>query len=437
MALGTGITWTDATFNPWVGCQVAYTIIDDASVEGGKRRITSPACQRCYARTMQDENRKATKVSWGPNKKRRRTGTSVWKDPLDWNALAAFRGKSIRVFCASLCDIFEDQDPALDIWRKDTWDLIAKTPFLDWQLLTKRIENVKRMVPSSWIDGEWPSNVWMGTTVDNQQFADIRIPVLLEIPAPVRFLSCEPLLGELRIPHYLGPDKVSWVICAGEKTKKGGNARAMNPAWAESLRDQCGNTARFYFKQWGSFDDEGNEVGGKKSGRLLDGVEHLDLPPRRVLPETEAETEAVAVAAVRGEVVERMLADAAARKAAKKAAKEAVREAAKAATALSSASATGRQGRTSGGPGRTEADTMTEPMSGGRRLTIRGLDGAFQAKVKAAADERRTTIGEIIKAAVDLYLTTSPVPVAEDRLTALRAEFEARFAALEARVGGV
>lgn len=76
-------------------------------------------------------------------------------------------------------------------------------------------------------------------------------------------------------------------------------------------------------------------------------------------------------------------------------------------------------------------------MSGGRRLTIRGLDGAFQAKVKAAADERRTTIGEIIKAAVDLYLTTSPVPVAEDRLTALRVELEARIAALEARLGGV
>lgn len=102
-----------------------------------------------------------------------------------------------RVFCASMADVFEDRRD-LDEHRSRVFDIVQCTPHLDWQLLTKRIEHVRHMVPAHWMARMgWPGNAWIGTTVEDQRRADERIPHLLALPAPVRFLSCEPLLGPI------------------------------------------------------------------------------------------------------------------------------------------------------------------------------------------------------------------------------------------------
>jgi protein gp37 len=164
-------------------------------------------------------------------------------------------------------------------------------------LLTKRPENVARFAPSLWLEN-WPAHIWIGTTVENQQCADERIPALLEIPAKVRFLSCEPLLGPVNLSYRCLEVAADWVICGGES---GGHARPMHPDWARSLRDQCNEAdVPFFFKQWGEWievpafqnngdmgmmDTEGlmrscvvRKVGKHVSGRLLDGREWSEFP---------------------------------------------------------------------------------------------------------------------------------------------------------------
>lgn len=166
-------------------------------------------------------------------------------------------------------------------------------PGIDFLLLTKRPENVVRMLPPSW-SLYFPENAWIGTTVENQEQAEIRIPHLLKVPARVRFLSCEPLLEEVLI---YGTGKTDWVIAGGES---GPRARAMHPEWVRSLRDQCeADEVPFFFKQWGEFaprhdlqaaqlagkewvtfdpDNSVCRVGKKAAGRTLDGREHSAFP---------------------------------------------------------------------------------------------------------------------------------------------------------------
>jgi protein gp37 len=196
-----------------------------------------------------------------------------------------------------MADVFEDRDD-LTSQRDRLWKLIADTPHLDWLLLTKRPQNVGRMVP--W-GGRWPRNVWLGTTVENQRWAEKRIPHLLEQPAAVSFLSCEPLLGSINLDPWLTPVQgsrsVGWVIVGGES---GPRARPMNPDWARALRDQCdAHGVPFHFKQWGNWRPasgrlDGHEVrnvpsvrgnpirmvkiGKKAAGRKLDGQERNGLP---------------------------------------------------------------------------------------------------------------------------------------------------------------
>jgi protein gp37 len=164
-----------------------------------------------------------------------------------------------------MADVFEDRKD-LDVWRARLWTIISETPWLDWLLLTKRPENASMMVP--WSDN-WPGNVWLGTTVEDQEWANRRVPILLGLPASVRFLSCEPLLGPITISSWLlkkadvanageKPTKdnahrqgLHWVIAGGES---GHGARPMHPAWLRSLRDQCVNGGiAFHFKQWGNW----------------------------------------------------------------------------------------------------------------------------------------------------------------------------------------
>jgi protein gp37 len=258
MGVETKIEWCHHTFNPWWGCQ----------------RV-SAGCEHCYAESF--AKRVGQKV-WGPEASRRTFGEKHWLEPRAWNAAADKAGERRRVFCASMADVFEDYR-GLDVERRKLWQLIAETPSLDWLLLTKRPENMVKLAPDSWAVA-WPRNVWAGTTVENQRAAEQRVPWLLEVPAAVRFLSCEPLLEQVDLenvrPYYLppemhphdprvridclrghvkGPDdmldaRIDWVIVGGES---GNGARPFALEWAESLIDQCRQAGvRVFCKQLGA-----------------------------------------------------------------------------------------------------------------------------------------------------------------------------------------
>jgi protein gp37 len=224
------IEWTDHTFNPWWGCTKV-----------------SPACENCYAETLA---KRLGKNVWGAKAPRRVLSEHHWKEPIKWNAQAAELGIRARVFCASMADVFEDRS-VVNGPRERLWNLMAATPHLDWLLLTKRPENIEAMTP--WID-VWPQNVWLGTTVETQKYADERLPHLLKHPSAVRFVSCEPLLGPLDLRPWfrrLGLDPLDWVIAGGES---GHRPRPMHPDWVISVRDQCVKAGvPFFFKQWGNW----------------------------------------------------------------------------------------------------------------------------------------------------------------------------------------
>lgn len=170
------------TFNPWIGC---------AKV--------SPGCKHCYAAVDTFARVSASRglPLWGESAARHVTSADNWKKPVRWNREAATGGERRKVFCASLSDVFEARDD-LDPHRARLWELIEATPRLDWLLLTKRPEEIMRRIPERWRQ-KLPANIWCGTTVENQEMAVERIPHLLGVPARVRFLSCEPLLGPLNL----------------------------------------------------------------------------------------------------------------------------------------------------------------------------------------------------------------------------------------------
>jgi len=202
MAYTTGIEWAAHTWSPWIGC---------TNVSAG--------CDHCYAETWA---KTYNFVDWGNPPRRRKAN---WRDPIKWNS----RTNGERRICfPSLCDPFDNQAP--DEWRADLWDLIRNTPALTWTSLTKRPQNIKKMLPNNWGDG-WP-NVWLGVTTENQTEADRRIPLLQAIPATVRFLSAEPLL-EAITPDLRG---IHWVIVGGES---GSQRRPVELSWMRELRDQC------------------------------------------------------------------------------------------------------------------------------------------------------------------------------------------------------
>lgn len=243
----TEIGWTDHTFNPWIGC---------ARVSAG--------CLHCYAETL---TKRTGMAVWGVDGTRTRTSVAYWGQPLRWNRQAEAAGVPALVFCASLADVFEDR-PDLEEPRSDLFDLIDRTPHLIWQLLTKRPQNIAPMTPYRWRHG-LPPNVWVGTTVEDQRAADERVPVLREVPAVVRFLSCEPLLGPIDLHDYLSRAGTDWVIVGGES---GAGFRAMDVDHARSLRDQCRLWGvPLFFKQVGGFRPT---AGGDE----LDGQRHKQFP---------------------------------------------------------------------------------------------------------------------------------------------------------------
>lgn len=322
MAENSKIEWTHHTFNPWIGCQKV-----------------GPGCDHCYAEEMMDT--RYGRVEWGPHGDRSRTKPGYWKKPLAWDRDAAAAGERRRVFCASLADVFDNHRSILPEWRDELWELIGKTPNLDWMLLTKRPGNIANMLPVPFDFDRLYPNVWLGCTIVNQEEADRDIPKLLAVRAKVRFLSMEPLLGPVdltalpygevigNVPSYqdalrgkiwMPAGTVDWPMdprcTVGDRTyvdlrgmihlvivggESGPGARPMHPDWARSLRDQCNAAgAAFHFKQWGEwesrrgfacpdnlpsegwhhFDPECSmlRVGKKRAGRLLDGRTWDEMP---------------------------------------------------------------------------------------------------------------------------------------------------------------
>jgi protein gp37 len=274
MGQNSKIEWTHHTFNPWRGCTKV-----------------SEGCQHCYAETMSGRN-PGTLGVWGPKGTRVVAAENYWRQPAKWNAEAKAAGERRRVFCASLADVFEGEESmpgasvdAVEEARARLWEVIEATPWLDWLLLTKRPRNVVHFAP--YAPGAWPYNVWIGTSVENQAAADERIPHLLNVPARVRFLSCEPLLGPVDISRWLicerckGEGQVTEVFAAGRNSgwmrrvpcpackgrvwrrdlhwvivggESGGKARPMHPQWAHALQEQCQDAGvPFLFKQWGEY----------------------------------------------------------------------------------------------------------------------------------------------------------------------------------------
>jgi protein gp37 len=245
MAENSAIAWTDSTFNPWFGC---------SSVSAG--------CRYCYAEAL---DIRMGGDHWGPGKTPRTMSPSNWAKPLKWQREASASGIRRKVFTGSMCDWAAVEAPQSE--RDRLWELIRKTPMLDWQLLTKRAERIVECLPSDW--GQGYPNVWLGVSVENISSGVPRIPILRDIPACVRFLSCEPLLEDLGALDLRGID---WVIVGGES---GPHARPMQGDWVESIQKQCDEQeVAFFFKQWGS-------TAKDKGGDLLHGKEVKAWPAVR------------------------------------------------------------------------------------------------------------------------------------------------------------
>ena len=244
MGSKTGIAWTDATWNCWQGCHKV-----------------SAGCKNCYMFTDKKRYGQTPDVVI-------RSAAATFNAPLKWAKNREKYGHINRVFVDSWSDFFIEE---ADAWRAEAWAIIRQTPNLTYQLCTKRPERIAACLPADWGTG-YP-NVWLMVTAENQPMADLRIPILLRIPAVVHGVSVEPMVGPVRLDRigeepegYLnalaavvhcdgrGTKSITgldWVICGGES---GPNARPMLPEWAESLRDQCEVTGTaFFFKQWGEW----------------------------------------------------------------------------------------------------------------------------------------------------------------------------------------
>lgn len=241
MAKNSKIAWCHHTFNPWIGCSKVHT-----------------GCLNCYAEELM-ANRYG-RVKWGPSGTRSKTKT--WGQPIAWNAEAAKLGVRYKVFCASLADVFEDR-PELTVWRTELFQLIDKTPYLDWLLLTKRPENIQQM----WPDSDYRHNVWCGTSPCDQKTSENSIDKLgkSRLLYDTAFLSCEPLVGPIKLRKWLKEAWIDWVIVGGES---GRNARVCDLNWLYSIDDETNRfNVALFVKQLGSnvVDVNGNKLITKSS----------------------------------------------------------------------------------------------------------------------------------------------------------------------------
>ena len=230
----TAIAWTDHTFNIAWGCVKI-----------------SPGCTNCYADTL--SHRYNCDV-WGPQKPRRIFAEKYWQQPVTWNREAKEAGRRARVFSSSMCDIFEDH-PTIDVERAKLWKTIKATPFLDWQLLTKRADRMASLLPPDWGNG-YP-NVWLGVSIESNEYS-WRMKELAQVPAVIRFVSYEPALGPL---DQLELASLDWLIYGGES---GPTYRNHDLQWARDIRARCDAAGvTFYYKQSpGRYTEMGIELDG-------------------------------------------------------------------------------------------------------------------------------------------------------------------------------
>lgn len=239
MAIETGISYVKSSLNGWIGCTQI-----------------SPGCDACYA--MAGDLRFHGGKHWGPGAPRHRTAESNWKKAESWNRQATATGTFWPVFWNTQADMFDNEVP--DAWRADAWSLFARTPNLTWLLVTKRIGNAKRMLPADWGTG-YP-NVWIISTVVNQEEAERDIPKLAELDAVVKGISHGPGLGALDLSFRIGSgrhagkraiDTLDWIITEGE-SRQGRKPREYKLEWAESLAEQASEAGLpFFMKQMGHF----------------------------------------------------------------------------------------------------------------------------------------------------------------------------------------
>ncbi|MGH3191765.1 MAG: DUF5131 family protein [Streptosporangiaceae bacterium] len=254
MGANTGVEYVKHSFSPWWGCS----------------RV-SPGCAHCFA--------EALAARWGNDLwhlhgPRRVVSEGQWREPLKWNREAERDGMRARILCGTMCDVLEDH-PDVGAARIRLFQLIEQTPWLLWFLFTKRPGNANAMIP--W-GNSWPDNVGLVTSVENQDYADERVPLLLGTAAPVKGLSVEPMLSPVGFSSLAcpwcagtgrqpgqggdtgvcgrcggigrGPGLLDWIIIGGES---GSKARPMHPQWASDLYRQCQGSVPVWFKQWGSW----------------------------------------------------------------------------------------------------------------------------------------------------------------------------------------
>lgn len=231
MGAQSSIEWTDATWNPVTGCNKV-----------------SPGCAHCYAERIAERFRGTPAFPKGFDLSLRQDRIET---PLQWK-------RPRRIFVNSMSDLFHEKVPLSFI--KNVFETIRRADWHQFQVLTKRPSRLREIAS----DLIWPENVWMGVSVENQRFTH-RVDELRSVPAAVRFLSCEPLLG----PLSLDLGGIHWVIVGGES---GPQSRPMRMEWVTSIRDQChAAEVPFFFKQWGAYDEHGIRRGKKETGRSLNG----------------------------------------------------------------------------------------------------------------------------------------------------------------------
>ncbi|GAA0494554.1 hypothetical protein Ade02nite_20100 [Paractinoplanes deccanensis] len=257
MADRSAIEWTEATWNPVTGCDEV-----------------SPGCDNCYAKTFAERWR-------GTPGHYFEQGFDIQLRPDKLNLPLTWR-RPRKVFVNSMSDLFHDQVP--DAFIAEVFSVMARTPQHTYQLLTKRHGRMRSLLSRpSFRDklahrgSGWPlPNVWLGVSVEDQKRAELRVPALLNTPAAVRWLSCEPLLSPVHLMPWLNggvgtvaPADLDWVVVGGESGIK---ARPMHRDWARSLRDECSAAGvAFFFKQWGGRNP-------KSGGRELDGRTWDEMP---------------------------------------------------------------------------------------------------------------------------------------------------------------
>jgi protein gp37 len=220
-SINTGIEWTDRTWNPATGCNKV-----------------SPGCTHCYAEAITKRFTQNFPQGFDLTLHPERL-----QEPMRWRTPS-------RIFVNSMSDLFHEEVPIS--FLRDVFEVIRQTPHHIYQVLTKRHERLPQLVNEL----EWHENIWLGVSVENQKYVQ-RVDYLRQVPAKVRFLSCEPLLGALE----LNLTDIHWVIVGGESGIK---HRPMQVEWAQSIRDQCQEAGvAFFFKQWGGRTP-------KIGGRLLD-----------------------------------------------------------------------------------------------------------------------------------------------------------------------